>query len=414
MRKAYFAVVTILLVSAFAVLTLSQSGGTFVITQSVVSNGGAKSDGGSFTVTGTTGQNAAGTNPTGGSFGASGGFWNAGTSASGSPTPTPGSAISGTVTYVNASAPPKYISNATVTGTGSPNVFTTTAAPGGSAGTYSLTGFGAGSYTVTPTKTTGGVNGISSFDAGKIAQHVAGIPPLLNATQLIAADASGNNAVTSFDAGQIARFVTSSPPFGIAGTWRFFTPNPTFPVGASPTSRTYPSVTSNITGEDYVGILVGEVSGNWNPSTAPIRPAAGPERSTAVELPNLMTPADKEILIPVSIQGAANKGIISYEFDLRYDPSVIQPLSEPVDLAGTVSRGLSVVTNATEPGLLRVVVYGAMPIDSDGVLLHLRFTAVGPAGSASPLTWKRIMFNEGEPRVMAVDGHVELSLIDSD
>ncbi len=339
------------------------------------------------------------------------------------PTPSGSPSISGTVTYVNASAPPKFISNVLISGAGSPNVSTTTLLPGAGAGTYSLTGFGAGSYTVTPTKTTGGVNGISSFDAGKIAQHVAGVPPLLNATQLIAADASGNNAVTSFDAGQIARFVTSSPPFGISGTWRFFTPNPTFPVGASPTSRTYPSVTSNITGEDYVGILVGEVSGNWNPSTAPIRPAggpvvegsrqlaggSGPERGVAVELPQTGAAVGKEIVLPVSVHGVADKEIISYEFDLRYDQSVIQPLPSPVDVAGTVSRGLSVVTNATEPGLLRVVVYGAMPIDENGLLLNLRFTAVGVAGSVSSLTWERMMFNEGEPRVMAVDGLVELS-----
>ncbi len=330
-----------------------------------------------------------------------------GSTPTNTPTPSAGS-ISGTVTYVNASAPPKFISNVTITGAGSPTVSTMTALPGVGAGTYTLTGFGGGPYTVTPTKPTGGVNSISSFDAGRIAQHVAGIPPLLDATHLIAADASNNGTVSSFDAGQLARFVVSAPPFGITGQWRFITPGPTFPVGSSPTFRFYPSVTSTITGEDYVGILVGEVSGNWNPSAAPIRPSNGPERSTAVELPNLMTPVDKEILIPVSIQGAANKGIIAYEFDLRYDPSVIQPLSDPVDVVGTVSRGLSVVINADETGLLRVVMYGAMPIDDNGVLLNLRFTAVGTPGSVSPLTWERIMFNEGEPRVSVTDGRIEL------
>ena len=118
--------------------------------------------------------------------------------------------------------------------------------------------------------------------------------------------------------------------------------------------------------------------------------------------------ADKEIIVPVSVHGAADKAIISYEFDLRYDPSVVQPLAEAVDVKGTASRGLSVVTNASEPGLLRVVVYGPMPIDNDGVLLNLRFTAVGAPGSVSPLTFERIMFNEGEPRVMTADGKVEL------
>jgi hypothetical protein len=66
------------------------------------------------------------------------------------------------------------------------------------------------------------------------------------------------------------------------------------------------------------------------------------------------------------------------------------------------------VTNAIEPGLLRVVVYGPLPIDENGVLLNLRFTAVGSPGSVSPLSWERMMFNEGDPQVIASDGSVEI------
>ncbi|MFN0278899.1 MAG: cohesin domain-containing protein [Pyrinomonadaceae bacterium] len=132
------------------------------------------------------------------------------------------------------------------------------------------------------------------------------------------------------------------------------------------------------------------------------------QKPITVAAQHLAASADKEIVIPVSVQGVADKGVISYEFDLRYDPTVLQPLENPVDVAGTVSRGLSVVTNATEPGLLRVVVYGAFSIESDGVLLNLRFTAVGSVLSASPLTFERIMFNEGEAGVSVADGRIEL------
>ncbi len=57
------------------VSVLTQSGGTFEITQSVVSNGGGTSNGGTFDVTGTSGQALAGTNSTGGNYGVRGGFW---------------------------------------------------------------------------------------------------------------------------------------------------------------------------------------------------------------------------------------------------------------------------------------------------------------------------------------------------
>lgn len=173
----------------------------------------------------------------------------------------PGPTISGTVTYGNAiGAPtPRFVSNVLLTGAGSPNVMTTTAEPGPCTGTYSLTGFGSGSYTVTPTKT-GGVNGITSFDAGRIAQHVAGTN-ILTGNALTVADVSGNGIVSSFDAAQIAQFVTSTGGMQ-TGTWKFI-----------PVNRSYTSVTSSVSGEDFIALLMGEVSGNWQNTGA--RPVIG-------------------------------------------------------------------------------------------------------------------------------------------
>ncbi|MBK8465150.1 MAG: hypothetical protein IPL32_04905 [Chloracidobacterium sp.] len=341
-------------------------------------------------------------------------------------------AIRGAVTYGNPASPTtKFISNVTVSSTvGSPSLSTTTAAPGGTAGQYTLIGFGAGSYTVSLAKTTG-QNGISSGDAARVAQHVAGTSFITSDRQKIAADVTNNGALSSTDAAQIARFVSGlGPPIGLTGQWRFFVPDPgfpTFPIGPSPQTRIYDPVAGNITGQDYIGILVGEVTGNWNPTAA--RPAGTVNggqwavdrdlnaecgvgnaecKAVTVDLPQLVSSADKEIVVPVNVQGIADKGVISYEFDLRYDPSVMQPVGDGVDVNGTVSRGLSVVTNAAEPGLLRVVVYGAYPIDGDGLLLNLRFTAVGESGSVSPISFERIMFNEGEARVTITDGKIEL------
>ncbi|MFN0278230.1 MAG: cohesin domain-containing protein [Pyrinomonadaceae bacterium] len=338
-------------------------------------------------------------------------------------------AITGTVTYGNAiPAAVRFVSNVLISGAGSVPVSVFTDGLGPTAGQYSLTGFGAGAYTVTPTKT-GGVNSsIGSFDAARIAQHAAGSPlPQLTGNQLLVADVSNNGSITAFDAAMVAKYAVG-PPYeppgiGLTGTWKFV-----------PDSRNYASVSSNVTGEDYSALLVGEVSGNWVNTGA--RPEGGGaaesdldasrkggafpligrqspgllkrERSFAVDLPKIVTSVEKEIVIPVNVQGVSNKGFISYEFDLRFDPSVVQPSPEPVDLSGTVSQGLSVVTNASEPGLLRIVVYGAFPIDSDGVLLNLRFTAVGAVGSVSALVFERIIFNEDEPGVSVTDGRVEV------
>lgn len=116
-----------------------------------------------------------------------------------------------------------------------------------------LTGFGAGSYTVTPSKTDG-QNGITSFDAARIAQHAAGVT-VLTGNQFLVADISGNGQLSSFDAAQLARYVIGQPPFGLTGTWIFV-----------PADRSYGSVTGNLVGQDFIALLMGDVSGNWSNS----------------------------------------------------------------------------------------------------------------------------------------------------
>ncbi len=332
--------------------------------------------------------------------------------------------ISGTITYDNAignPAPPRFVKNVSLSSTsGTPAVGPVIT---GTPGTYTLMGFGAGSYTIKPAKP-GGANGaITSNDAARVAQGVSGAVQFVSQNQRFVSDASGNGTVSSNDAALIARFAAGLTGTGNVGQWKFFVTGAPSPLPTQPAtyndSRTYASVTSNLASENYVALLVGEASGNWNPATHPrtvnsgqwsVDSEDGGERKKpiTVSVPDVVTATDKEIVVPVSVEGVKAKEIISYEFDLRYDPTVIQPLTEPADVAGTVSRALSVVTNATEPGLLRVVVYGAFPIDENGLLLNLKFIAVGAAGTASPLVFERIMFNEGEPRVTIADGQVEL------
>ena len=194
---------------------------------------------------------------------------------------------------------------------------------------------------------------------------------------------------------QIAGY-TVSLPGGTTGTWKF-----------NPTNNSHPNVNANISGENYAGLLMGEVSGNWG-DPSPFRPASGTDRVIAVDAQRIVTPAGNEVIVPVSVQGIAGKGIISYEFDLRYDPAVIQPQTNPIDVAGTVSRGLSAVFNSDEPGVLRVALYGPVAIDKDGLLMNLRFESVGAADSVSPLTFERIVLNE-DTAATVTSGEVELS-----
>ncbi len=313
-------------------------------------------------------------------------------------TPTPQAVINGTVTYGNAigsPAPPRFVPQVLISAQGSQNVSDTT----GNLGSYSLTGFGSGPYTITPSKSGGDNAAISSFDAAKISQYVAGNTSLTPAQQTVA-DVSGTGGISSFDAAMIARYVAAlGAPIGSTANWIF-----------SPASYSHDSITGTINGEDYLALLMGEVSGNWaNAGARNSTEGQGPERNIAVKLHSVVAPSGSDVIVPIMVEGAAMKGIIGVEIDVRFDPTVVQPQADPLDLVGTASRGLFAVTNGNEPGLLKVVMYGPSPIDANSVLLNLKFTAVGAPGTVSPITFEHLSFNEGDTTVTTTDGRIEVS-----
>jgi hypothetical protein len=176
------------------------------------------------------------------------------------PTPTPPLtySISGNVYYGTPSAnQAKPVPNVllSVTGPTSPYTYTDTT------GSYTIRDLTAGGYyTVTPYKT-GGVNGISTFDATLVLRHVAANGQganALNANQRIAADANGDGNISTFDATVILRYVAANGAnanTGQVGTWKFVPPQ-----------RTYFPLLSSQTNQNYEAILVGEINGTWTPS----------------------------------------------------------------------------------------------------------------------------------------------------
>jgi hypothetical protein len=97
--------------------------------------------------------------------------------------------------------------------------------------------------------------------------------------------------------------------------------------------------------------------------------------------------------VNLMVSDTTGEGVLGYEFNLLYNQAVILPQATPCEVIGTISSGRTAVCNAGTPGLLRVVVFGAMPLSGSGILLSLNFTAVGMAGNISQLTFQNFVFN---------------------
>jgi Tol biopolymer transport system component len=306
----------------------------------------------------------------------------------------------GAVSYAT-SASVSGVPGVSLSAAGSPNVSATT----DSDGTYEMVGFGLGSYTATPSKQ-GDNGGITALDASLVSRFLVGTASLTMEQQL-AGDVSGNGSLTSFDAALIAQYVAGISNAGQTGTWRFY-----------PESRSYTSV-ANETAQDYIAFLMGEVSGNWAPQSASLgtnlnntesadkqtnrRPGGG----VTASLPALKAAPNQLITIPVSLTLSGTAAALeAYQFNLVYDPQVIQPDGASADTTGTLSSSLNAVVNKVEPGRLRLVVYGSNAVSISGTLINLRFRVVGRPGSVSTLAFDSLIFNEGSPAVEGKNGKV--------
>jgi len=283
-------------------------------------------------------------------------------------------------------------------------------------GNYSLSGFGVSTYVVTPFRagasapTTNGA-AISAYDAGYTARRIVGLVTF-SAKQDFVANVTGTGQVSSFDSTAMARWAVGLQPVLTfqAGDWRF-----------AASSTTY--FTMGTYNTPYLGYLMGDPSGNWcDPTANGMAPfctaagvvttsprAGGPSRATSVVAPKMSAPAGGDVVVPVSVQGVADKDIISYQFDLHYDASVLRPAANAVTLGEAAATDMQVVVNPTTPGVLRVAVFGPYALSQAGTLFNLHFTAVGSALSSSPLTFTNFMFNEGGIRQNVVDGMVSLT-----
>lgn len=348
--------------------------------------------------------------------------------------------IAGTVRYFFGQNP-VAVPGVTLSATGSQN----TSGTSGSNGTFNITGFASGAYTLTPSKTGGATTThISSLDASAVAQFSVGLISL-TANQQIATDVSGDGTISSLDASRIAQWSVglTLPAGDLTGTWKF-----------APATRTYSSVTESLTGQDFTAILMGDVSGNWT-APASVNSGAveqwdsgvhedseetvlkGQELAKAIgfELPpsELRIPgirsswtdsfrdksciesrggllsvdkaktlsADNCLLstdlieVPISIGDAMN--ILAYDAVIAYDSDILEPVFErPVESNGTLSANFNIVVNRSEPGKLRLGAYGIVPVTGEGDLIVLRFRVKRPNAKIedAKLEFESLVINE--------------------
>lgn len=116
------------------------------------------------------------------------------------------------------------------------------------------------------------------------------------------------------------------------------------------------------------------------------------------------TPGDT-VTIPVNTEDLTGLGVLSFEFTLSYDSTIITGIG--IDTSGTLLSGTDWAWEYNVIGdIFSVAMAGADTLSGNGTLINLIF-AVSPdaqPGDVSPLHFVDFMFNEGDPPVVTQDG----------
>ncbi|MDZ7342734.1 MAG: hypothetical protein ONB27_15355, partial [candidate division KSB1 bacterium] len=184
-------------------------------------------------------------------------------------------------------------------------------------GRYLLTDLAEGNYTLKPSKINVVGKSISSYDASLILRYSVGTISL-TPYQKIAADVSGNDQVTSYDASLILQYcVGLRNQFPVNKDWTFVPTS--FAISdanwtSAPDSLTYTPLSADMYNQDFLGLVYGDVSGNWPATTA-----MGSSVTATFVIDNIDQPKEKQWLIPVTIM--FSQPAYSCSFNLEYDES---------------------------------------------------------------------------------------------
>ena len=129
--------------------------------------------------------------------------------------------------------------------------------------------------------------------------------------------------------------------------------------------------------------------------------AASASFASTLSLPkDAGAPPGAATTVPLFIDDAT--GMLGTDIVIAYDPAVAQATG----VAKTaLSSSQSLTVNLSNPGTIRISLFGSTPLSGGGVLLNLFFNSVGPLNAGTVLDLVSAVINEGAIPAVLKDGH---------
>jgi hypothetical protein len=189
-------------------------------------------------------------------------------------------------------------------------------------GDFSISpGVNSGTFTLTPTKTTGKLNGVTAADVTAIQQHVGNSTPITDPYKLVAADVNKTNSVNSLDVSIVNQALLGNPSAlaQIKTSWRFVPTSHTMtnPPWGFPEKRTYTNINSSQSNQDFYGIKTGDIVTTFaNPANF------GAGQPLVLQGTDRVLQAGEDIVVTFSANQADD--LAAFQCALRFDPEQLQ------------------------------------------------------------------------------------------
>jgi len=232
----------------------------------------------------------------------------------------------------------------------------------GQDGNYIFSNLRGGNTTVTPKKEQSFENlrirTIGALDASLVARHAVGLE-VLSSEQEIAANVSGDEEINSFDASLIAQFsvgVINGFPSG--KFWDFL-----------PSERIYDTLKEDKNEQNYAGILLGDVSGNWSISPAFMASKSNlNETSFSFSIENASY-SNRNVSIPLYFE-CQDSPVYSLEYSISYNPNNLNYESSRTT---SLTEDFYIIDNKKQ-GQVTVALYGIGEITQSGTIAEMIYS----------------------------------------
>ena len=220
-------------------------------------------------------------------------------------------------------------------------------------------------------------NTILSYDAALVARHVVGLDTL-NDFQRIAADVDKNGSIQTYDAALIARYVVGLPRLSSSkvGCWEFV-----------PNQRSYNQVSQDQSGQNFTGIILGNVHGQWNPSENLYKK----KQPKKIDITKWVKKIGDNLL-ELSIPSMENRGLLSADLNIRFDNNELKLARI---LKTDISKNFNLVYN-NKNGRIKLSLFGINEIRQKGNLVNILFDIINGSSADFGLILDSYYINDSE------------------